>query len=203
MYILISGKTVLVVDATSAIGCIAVQLVRSWGASVISVVSHRQVVPLAKMLGSHQVIVVENEDSTESVQHELRGQTLDAVLITCNEQEGGSLSRKFCETYINFENGQMKIVAAATPNRIPSDIYGFLRRNFIFPIVKRFATSPYVYSKRNDLYSKTILDELKQLIDCGKVQPVLDSTSSVGKCDDAFQRTASRTTIGKAVITFN
>ena len=71
----------LVIDATSAIGCIAVQLVRSWGASVISVVSHRQVVPLARMLGSHQVIVVENEDSTESVQHELRGQTLDAVLI--------------------------------------------------------------------------------------------------------------------------
>ena len=41
----------------------------------MSVVGHRQVVPLAKMLGSHQVVVVENEEPSESVRDELRQQT--------------------------------------------------------------------------------------------------------------------------------
>ena len=196
------GKTVLVVDATSAIGCIAVQLIRSWGGAVVSVVGHRQVVPLAKMLGSHQVVVVENEEPSESVRHELRQQTFDSILLTCNEQEGATLSKKFCQTYLNVNNATI-VIEAATPNRIPSDTYGTLRRNFMLPVYRRLFNSPHVYSKKEDLYSKTILDELKQLVDSGKVQPVLDSTCDHTKCEDAFQRTATRATIGKAVVTFS
>ena len=191
----------LVVDATTAIGCIAIQLIRSWGGSVVSIVGHRNVVPLAKILGSQQVVVVENEEATESVQDELKYQTFDAILLTCNDQEGGTLSNRFCHTYFN-KNNKTIIVQSATPNRIHSDTYGILRRNFLLPMYRRFFTSPYVYSKKNDLYSKTIIDELKQLVDSGKVQPVLDSTCDIMKCEDAFQRTATRATIGKAVVTF-
>ena len=195
------GKTVLVVDATSAIGCIAVQLIRSWGGSVVSVVGHRHVVPLAKMLGSHQVVVVENEDLTYDVLEEIKDQTFDAILLTCNDQEGGTLSMKYCKTFLN-QNNQGMIIDAAIPNRIHSDFYGVLRRNIALPLYRCLFTSPHVYSRKNDLYSKTILDELKQLVDSGKVQPVLDSTCDAMKCEDAFQRTAARATIGKAVVTF-
>ena len=198
----ISGKTVLVVDATTAIGCIAIQLVRSWGGAVVSVVGHRQVVPLAKMLGSHQVVVVEHEEPSERSCIELTQQTFDAILLTCNEQNGAILSKRFCYRYLNTNN-VTKVVEAATPNRIPSDTYGTLRRNFMLPVYRRLFNSPYRYSKKMDLYSKTILDELKQLVDSGKVQPVLDSTCDLTKCEDAFQRTATRSTIGKAVVTFS
>ena len=154
------------------------------------------------MLGSHQVVVVEHEEPSERACIELTQQTFDAILLTCNEQNGAILSKRFCYRYLNTNN-VTKVVEAATPNRIPSDTYGTLRRNFMLPVYRRLFNSPYRYSKKMDLYSKTILDELKQLVDSGKVQPVLDSTCDVTKCEDAFQRTATRSTIGKAVVTFS
>ena len=62
------GKTVLVVDATSATGCLAVQLARAWGASVVAVVNHRKLGPLATMLGATNVIVVDNDEYSEVCQ---------------------------------------------------------------------------------------------------------------------------------------
>ena len=50
-----------------------------------------------------------------------------------------------------------------------------------------------------------ILDELKRMVESGQVQPVLDSTCDVTNAalvQDAFQRTAGKSTIGKAVVTF-
>ena len=52
---------------------------------------------------------------------------------------------------------------------------------------------------------RVILDELKRLVDAGQVQPVLDSAcdvTEIGKLQEAFQRTATKSTIGKAVVTF-
>merc|ERR1712020_313307 len=105
------------------------------------------------------------------------------MLLTCNEQEGGTVSQEFCDKYLNKED-KCIIVEAAIPNRIPSDTYGFLRRQFVLPTVRLFVSSPYTYSKKNDLHAKTILDELKKLVDSRKVQPVLDSTCDVTKCED-------------------
>ena len=52
---------------------------------------------------------------------------------------------------------------------------------------------------------RVILDELKRMVESGQVQPVLDSTCDVTNAalvQDAFQRTAGKSTIGKAVVTF-
>ena len=79
------GKTVLVVDATSAVGCLAVQLVRVWGGSIISVVNQRKLAPLAQMLGSSRVIVIDNDDLCQDIlEEELSevGDNLEAVVVT-------------------------------------------------------------------------------------------------------------------------
>ena len=199
--ILFSGKTVLVIDATSSTGCIAVQLVRAWGGSVVSIVGSRHVAPLAQMLGSHHVIVAPNEDAMYTVREELAGQKFDAILMTCNEEDAGTVSKDFCQEFLDKDTKGV-IVEATTPSRMPSDSYGFFRRKLVHPLERLVTSSQYTYSKKNNLHAKTILDELKQLVDSGKIQPVLDSTCDIMKCEDAFQRTATRVTIGKAVVTF-
>jgi len=196
------GKTVLVVEATSAVGCLAVQLVRTWGGTVVSVVSQRKLAPLAQMLGSSRVIVIENDDESERIlDEELATTKLEAVLITANSTYS-DLPTTFYQKYLKNPATSKVIVKAAVPDRLDSDSYGFLRRNLLMQMPGFVFRSEYVLNGKRTRECRVILDELKRLIDSGHVQPVLDSTCSVSQAEEAFQRTAAKSTIGKSIVAF-
>ena len=78
-------------------------------------------------------------------------------------------------------------------NTIASDSYGFLRRP-LFYMWRKYFYAPY------HSLDATPLDYLKQMVERGELQPVLDSTYSMEAAEEAFQNTASQSTIGKTVI---
>ena len=197
------GKTVLVVDATSSVGCLAVQLVRAWGGNVVSVVNQRKFGPLAQMLGSSKVIVIENDDEAQEIlEDELADLKLEAVIITSNYGPG-DLPSKFYQLYLKIPS--QGFVKAIAPERLDSDSYGLLRRGAMkLPLLGRlWRSNESILSRKRAHERRVILDELKRLIDSSMIQPVLDSTSTVTECEEAFQRTATKATIGKAIVTFS
>ena len=46
------------------------------------------------------------------------------------------------------------------------------------------------------------LDHFAQLVQSGKLQPVLDSAYAYEQAEEAFQATASTSTVGKIIVTF-
>lgn len=206
------GKTVLVVDATSATGCLAVQLARAWGASVVAVVNHRKLGPLATMLGATNVIVVDNDEYSESIllkalchSEDQASPKLDAVIITSKFPD---VAATFYHQFLKNSTraASKSVVDCSAPERLESDTYGFIRRILLgFPGLGRLIFSSARSLAFHEREVRVILDELKRMVESGQVQPVLDSTCDVTNAalvQDAFQRTAGKSTIGKAVVTF-
>ena len=121
---------------------------------------------------------------------------LDAVIITSNYPD---VPAAFYQRYL--KDG--KLVNCSPPERLESDSYGLLRRWLLSaPVIGRWLAFGKDFHERE---LRVILDELRRLVDCGQVQPVLDSScdvKSTQNVQEAFQRTATKSTIGKAVVTF-
>lgn len=179
----------LVVDGTSSTGCIAIQLLSAWGAQVVTCVPYR-VAPLAHMLGADQIIPITpaDVDAEEKCRHALyNSPKFDLIIQT---RDDGLLSDDFCKLYLKPTG---KIVRTFV-TRLDSDSFGFFR-NFVLSISRTF------YDPYNSL-DVSHLDYLKDLVDQGQLQPVLDSSCPPESFEEAFQMTAAQATVGKVVVNF-
>ena len=133
----------------------AIQLAKAWKAHVTACVSPR-VGPLAKLLGADRVITLSLDERTEEA---LSDDYFDFCLMTC---EDSLISETFCCEISNT------VLKSYTPRRIPSDGYGFFRR-WLLSYWRAIWPSEY------QLLNVQPLNHLKQLVEAGKLQPVLDS----------------------------
>ena len=176
-----SGQRVLINGASGGVGTFAVQIAKAFGAHVTAVCSARNV-DMARSLGADEVIDYTREDFTR------RGQRYDLILDVA---ASGSLSSR---TRVLEPSGTLVGVGAGD-GRMTSIVAGLLEA----AVRSRFGSQkmPFFLAKN----SKEDLVVLTELIEAGKVRPVIDRTYPLSETAEAIRYLETGHARAKVVIT--
>ncbi len=175
------GHRVLIIGASGGVGTFAVQIAKSFDAEVTGVCSTRNV-ELVRSLGADHIIDYTKEDFTRS------GQNYDLIF-----QLAGTHSPSECRR-------------ALTPKGTLVQISGDSDGRWIGPvdrIIKALVLSPFVSQKMASFTvkpNKEDLQFLKQLIEAGKLTPVIDRTYPLSETPEAIRYLENGHARGKVVI---
>jgi NADPH:quinone reductase-like Zn-dependent oxidoreductase len=176
-----AGHKVLINGASGGIGTFAVQIAKALGAEVTGVCSTRNV-DMVRSIGADQVIDYTREDFTRS------GQRYNFILDNVANHSLSDLRRALTRTGTLVPNGGGfdnhwfanggRVIGAHVLNR------------FVSHTLRPFLVSP----KLEDLVV------LKELIEAGKVTPVIDRTYPLSEASQAIDHVEGGHTQGKVVI---
>jgi NADPH:quinone reductase-like Zn-dependent oxidoreductase len=170
------GQTVLINGAAGGVGTFAVQIGKALGAEVTGVCSTRNV-ELVRSLGADHVVDYTQEDFTRS------GRRYDLILDNAASHSFGDLKR------------------ALTPAGVilPNSGHGGMRY-----VIASFALAPFM-RQLGRMYvvqlSSANLKDLAELIEAGKVTPVIDRTYPFAEIPAALGYAVQGHVRGKVVIT--
>src|SRR5438105_4553955 len=179
-----SGEKVLINGASGGVGTFAVQIAKSFGADVTGVCSTRNV-DMVRSLGADHVIDYTKEDFTKSAER------YDVIL---DNVPNHSLSE--CRRILN-PNGKSVMIGGGGPN--DSRWIGPFGR-----VIKTMVLSPFVSQKMGMMMADTNQSDLTILADMmqsGKVKPVIDRTYKLSEVPDAIRYLEEGHARGKVVIT--
>jgi NADPH:quinone reductase-like Zn-dependent oxidoreductase len=170
------GQKVLINGASGGVGTFAVQIAKAFGAEVTGVCSPRNV-DLVRSIGADHVIDYTREDFTQN------GRRYDLILDNV-------ASRSFAD---------LRRVLTPQGKAIPNS--GHAGMGYVF---KAFALSM-VMRQHGSMYfavpTSQTLATLKELIETGKVTPVIDRTYPLSDTPAAFRYLEKEHARGKVVIT--
>ncbi len=176
------GQRVLINGAAGGVGTFAVQIAKAFGAHVTAVCSTRNV-DMVRSLGADQVIDYTREDFTRS------GQRYDLILDVA-----ASRSLSDCRRVLR-STGILVIVGAPDGRRMGP----IVARLLAAIVLSRFASQKMLpFLAKN---SKEDLIVLKDLIEAGKVTPVIDRTYPLSETPAAIRYLEEGHARGKVVIT--
>jgi NADPH:quinone reductase-like Zn-dependent oxidoreductase len=173
-----SGQQVLINGASGGVGTFAVQIAKAFGAEVTGVCSTRNV-ELVRSLGADHVIDYTREDFTAS------GRQYDLILDNVANHSFTALRR------------------ALTPQGLIVPNSGHGGMTYVF---KAFLLAPFVHQVGRlhvAATNRTDLTVLKDLIEAGKVTPVVDRVYPLRDTPDAFKYLEKEHARGKVVINLN
>jgi NADPH:quinone reductase-like Zn-dependent oxidoreductase len=176
------GQTVLVIGAAGAVGSFAVQLAKAFGAQVTGVASTPQV-DLVRSIGADEVIDYTRADVTDGTRQ------WDLILDTAGHRSLSQLRRALTP------KGTLVIVGSEGRGRW----LGGFDRSLRAPVLSRF-----VGQRLRMLASKPRQDDLvvlAELIEAGKLTPVIDRTYPLREVPEAIRQLEQGHTRGKLVIT--
>src|SRR5438876_6818664 len=177
------GQKVLINGASGGVGTFAVQIAKSFGADVTGVCSTRNV-DLVKSLGADRVIDYTKEDFTKS------DQRYDVILDNVANR---SLSE--CR-HVLTPNGRFVLIGGGGANE----------QGLIGPLalpIKAMAYSMFVSQKMGMMMAQTSqsdLTYLAELIQSGKLKPVIDRTYKLSETKDAMAYLEQGHARGKVII---
>ena len=176
------GQTVLINGASGGIGTFAIQIAKALGAEVTAVASTRNL-ELVRSVGADHVIDYTKEDFTAS------GKRYDVVLDNVSNHSLSRLRQVMTPTGVLIPNG------GNFGNRWFSSAGRLVRATVLF----RFGTQRLgrflVSTNHADLAA------LKELIEAGKVMPVLGSTYPLSRAGRAIDHVGAGHAQGKVAIT--
>jgi len=168
-----SGQKVLINGASGGVGTFAVQIAKSYGTEVTGVCSTRNL-DLVRSIGADHVIDYTKEDFTNN------GQQYDLIFDTI-----GNLSVSGCQR-------------ALSPNGICA-IAGFTTMFHLFQVMllggKKVGMMETAKADKKDLLF------IKELLETGKVVPVIDRTYKLSETAEAIRYLETSRARGKVVIT--
>ena len=176
------GQKVLIIGAGGAVGSFAVQIAKAFGAYVTGVCSTSKV-DLVRSIGADDVIDYTRDDFAIS------GQSYDLILDTAGGRALSQLRRALTP------KGTLVIVGEEGGGRW----FGGFDRNLRAPML-----SPFVSQKLCMLASKEKGEDLfvlTDLIENGKITPVIDATYSLSEVPEAIRHLEEGHARGKIVIT--
>ncbi len=175
------GRSVLVNGASGGVGTFAVQIAKALGAEVTAVCSTRNA-ELVRSLGADEVVDYTREDFTK------RGRRYDLVVDTVMNRSLGALRRAA------NEDGAIVLVGAAKGRSGGRPMLRFVRamlgRRFASQEVLTFLTE----RNRDDLLL------VKELIEAGKLTPVIDRTYPLAETAEAIRYLEQGHARGKVVV---
>lgn len=176
------GQRLLIIGASGGVGTFAVQIAKSFGATVTAVCSTRNV-DMVRSLGADHVIDYTREDLTEG------GQRYDLVF-----QVAGTRSPADCRRALTEKGTLVSISGESDGHSIgPVDraVKAFVLFRFSSQRLAIFTVKP----RRDDLRY------LKGLIEAGRVTPVIDRTYSLTEATEAIRYLEEGHARGKVVLT--
>ncbi len=174
------GQKVLINGASGGVGTFAVQIAKSFGADVTGVCSPRNV-DMVRSIGADRVIDYTREDFTQE------GQRYDLIFDVA-----GNHSLSHCRRALSPKG---TLVLAGQSGRKKVSILPFLTT----PVASRLMSQKLVtfIAKR----SKEDLTLLKELLEAGKVKPVIDRQYPLSEVPEAIRYLGEGHARGKIVIT--
>lgn len=175
------GQKVLINGASGGVGTYAVQIAKAFGAEVTAVCSTRNAA-LVRTLGADHVVDYSSEDFTESAAR------YDVILDLIGNHSLAAVRRALAP------QGTL-VVSSGTG----SPVLGPMGR-----IMGALALSPFV-SQRLGVFPAVMgteaLDQLRELIEGGKVRPAIDTTYPLSEVPAAVRHFVEEHARGKIVIT--
>ena len=175
-------QKVLIIGASGGVGTFAVQIAKVFGAHVTGVCSTRNL-ELVRSLGADHVIDYTQEDFTQS------GQKYDLIF-----QLAGTRSPSHCRRALTSK-GRLVLSSGDSDGRWIGPIDRLIKATALSPFVSQ------TLSSLNTKRSKKDLPYLTELIEAGKVTPVIDRTHSLGEVPEALRYLEQGHARGKVVIT--
>jgi NADPH:quinone reductase-like Zn-dependent oxidoreductase len=176
------GQQVLIIGAAGGVGSFAVQLAKAFGAAVTGVCSTTKV-DLVRAIGADQVIDYTREDVADGARR------WDLIVDTAGRRPLSQLRRALAP------RGTLVIVGGEGGGRW---LGGFDRQILRAPIL-----SALVRQRLRPLVSKERSEDLvvlRELIEAGKVTPVIDRTYSLSEVPEAIRYLQAGHARGKIVI---
>jgi NADPH:quinone reductase-like Zn-dependent oxidoreductase len=170
------GQKVLINGASGGVGTFAVQIAKSFGAEVTGVCSTRNV-DMVRSIGADHVIDYTQEDFTQS------GQRYDLILDNV-----GNHSFSDCRRVLTPQG-------TLIPNTGHAGM-GYVVKALVLSLFVRQQGRPFVAIPNNE-----DLVVLKELVESGKVTPVIDRTYPLSETPEAFRYLNEGHARGKVVIT--
>ena len=177
-----AGQRVLVIGAAGGVGSFAVQLAKAFGAQVTGVASTSQL-ELVRSIGADEVIDYTRADITDGTRQ------WDLILDTAGHRSLSQLRRALTP------KGTLVIVGSEGRGRW----LGGFDRSLRAPLLSRF-----VSQRLRMLASKPRQDDLVvlgELIEAGKLTPVIDRTYPLSEVPEAIRQLEQGHARGKLVIT--
>ena len=175
------GQKILVVGASGGVGTFAVQLAKWFGADVTGLCSTRNL-EMVRSIGADHVIDYTREDITRN------GQRYDLIFQLAGTTSPSAFRR------ILTPKGRLVLSSGDSPGR------------FIGPvdrIIKATLLSPFIGQTMRPLIAKPSSDDLqflRELIEAGRVRPVIDRTYPLTQVADAIRYLETGRARGKVVI---
>ena len=176
------GQKVLIIGAAGGVGSFAVQIAKAFGAHVTGVCSTTKV-DLVRSIGADEVIDYTRDDFAET------GQRYDLILDIAGNRSVSHLRRALAP------RGHVVIVGGEGGGRWFGGIDRQLRASLLSPFVSQRLGTLIGKPKREDLVV------LKELIEAGKVTPVIDKTYPLSEVPEAMRYLHEGHARGKVVIT--
>jgi NADPH:quinone reductase-like Zn-dependent oxidoreductase len=178
-----AGQKVLIIGAAGGVGAFAVQLAKAFGAEVTGVCSTTQV-ELVRSIGADEVIDYTRQDVTDGTRH------WDLILDTAGHRSLSQLRRALTP------RGTLVIVGSEVAGRWMGGFDRNLRAVVLSRLVgqrlRMLASKP----RQEDLQT------LRELLEAGKVTPVIDRAFPLREVPEAFRHlVAGHGRGGKIVIT--
>jgi NADPH:quinone reductase-like Zn-dependent oxidoreductase len=176
------GQQVLIIGAAGGVGSFAVQLAKAFGAEVTGVCSTTKL-DLVRSIGADHVIDYTRDDFADGARH------YDLILDTAGRRSLSQLRRALAR------RGTLVIVGGEGGGRW---LGGFDRQILRAPIL-----SPLVSQTLRPLTSKERSEDLvvlSQLIEAGKVTPVIDRTYPLREAPEAIRHLEQGHARGKIVL---
>lgn len=177
------GQTVLVIGAAGGVGTLTVQVAKAFGAVVTGVCSTTKM-DLVRSIGADEVIDYTRQDFTDGTRR------WDVIVDTAGRRPVSRLRRALTP------KGTLVIVGGEGGGRWTG---GFFRQILRAPLLSLFTSQ-----KLRPLTSKEKkedLESLAELIDAGKVTPLIDRTYPLIEAPEAIRYLEGGHSRGKIVIT--
>jgi NADPH:quinone reductase-like Zn-dependent oxidoreductase len=179
----VSGQKVLIIGASGGVGLYAVQIAKALGAEVTGVCG-RAKADLVRSVGADHVIDYTHEDFTKSQQ------SYDLILVTAGNRSLSELRSALTS------RGTLVLVGGEGGGRW---IGGAMGRS-----MRALLLSPFVSQQLRMVVAKATsadLESLTELIEAGKVTPVIDKIYPLSEAPNAIAYLAAGHARGKLVIT--
>ena len=180
-----AGQKVLINGASGGVGTFAVQIAKAFGAEVTGVCSTRNV-DLVKSIGADHVIDYTKEDFTKT------DQRYDMVYDLVGNHSFSERRR------ILTPNGICVLAGVGGAGIHPGSL-GRVGRNFWNAFLSNFSKQKFVFYIAK--LTKDDLNVLRDLMQSGKVAPVIDRTYKISETQDAVRYLEEGHARGKVVIT--
>ncbi len=177
-----AGQKVVIIGAAGGVGTFAVQLAKAFGAEVTGVCSTTKL-DTVRLIGADHVIDYTRDDFAEL------GQRYDVILDTAGNRSLSHLRRALTS------RGTLVIVGGEGGDRWTGGTGRLLRALLLSPFVRHNLRTYIARVAREDLQF------LKELIEAGKITPVLDGTYPLNQAAEAITHLKSGRARGKIVIT--